>query len=83
MRVAYRPEDLLLSRTEIRASPRNRFEARVTEIRPAGGLLRVRLEGAGHWVAVITRAAAAELNLEVGATTWVQVKATALHAFSV
>lgn len=81
VRVAYRPEDLLLSRMEIHASPRNRFQARVTEVRPAGSLLRVRLAGAGEWVAVITRAAAEELFLEVGSTTWVQVKATALHAF--
>ncbi|MFC1531703.1 TOBE domain-containing protein, partial [Gemmatimonadota bacterium] len=83
VRVAYRPEDLFLSRAEIHASPRNRFEAEVTEVRPAGGLLRVRLEGAGHWVAVITRAAGDELSLEVGSRIWVQVKATALHAFPV
>lgn len=81
VRVAYRPEDLLLSSAEIEASPRNRFQARVTEIQPAGSLLRVRLEGAVRWVAVVTRAAADELSLEVGSTTWVQVKATALHAF--
>ena len=81
VRVVYRPEDLFLSRTEIQGSPRNRFQARVTELRPAGSLLRVRLEGAGHWVAVITRAAADELSLEIGALIWVQVKATALHAF--
>jgi tungstate transport system ATP-binding protein len=81
VRVVYRPEDLFLSRTEIQGSPRNRFQARVTELRPAGSLLRVRLEGSGHWVAVITRAAADELSLEVGSRIWVQVKATALHAF--
>lgn len=81
VRVVYRPEDLFLSRSEIQGSPRNRFQAGVTEIRPAGSLLRVRLEGAGHWVAVITRAAADELSLEVGTRIWVQVKATALHAF--
>ena len=83
VRVVYRPEDLFLSRSEIEGSPRNRFQAGVTEIRPAGSLLRVRLEGAGHWVAVITRAAADELSLEVGTRIWVQVKATALHAFQV
>jgi len=83
VRVAYRPEDLFLSRVEIHASPRNRFEASVVEVRSAGSLLRVRLEGAGHWVAVITRAAADELSLEVGSRIWVQVKATALHAFRV
>ena len=81
VRVVYRPEDLFLSRAEVQGSPRNRFQARVTELRPAGSLLRVRLEGAGHWVAVITRAAADELSLEVGGRIWVQVKATALHAF--
>ena len=83
VRIVYRPEDLFLSRSEIEGSPRNRFQARVTEIRTAGSLLRVRLEGAGHWVAVITRAAADELSLDVDTVIWVQVKATALHAFQV
>ncbi len=82
VRVVYRPEDLFLSKARIEASPRNRFRARVTEIRPAGSLERVRLEGDGHhWVAVITRAAADELALELDSEIWVQVKATALHAF--
>lgn len=82
VRVVYRPEDLFLSKERIEASPRNRFQARVLEIRQAGSLERVRLEGDGqHWVAVITRAAADELALEVGSGIWVQVKATALHAF--
>lgn len=82
VRIVYRPEDLFLSKVRIEASPRNRFRARVTEIRPSGSLERVRLEGDGHpWVAVVTRAAADELALEEGTEIWVQVKATALHAF--
>jgi tungstate transport system ATP-binding protein len=82
VRIAYRPEDLFLSRREIgEASPRNRFRARVTEVRSAGSLLRVRLEGSVSWVAVVTRAAGDELSLDVGSEIWVQVKATALHAF--
>jgi len=83
VRVVYRPEDLFLSKDEISASPRNRFRAEVTEVRSSGSLLRVRLDGTGHWVAVITRAAGDELSLEVGSRIWVQVKATALHAFTV
>lgn len=82
VRVVYRPEDLFLSKAEISASPRNRFQAEVTEIRSSGSLLRVRLKGTGHWVAVITRAAGDELSLKVGSRIWVQVKATALHAFA-
>jgi len=84
VRVAYRPEDLFLSREEIgEASPRNRFRARVMEVRSAGGLLRVRFAQPIGWVAVITRAAGEELSVEAGAEVWVQVKATALHAFPV
>ncbi len=83
VRVVYRPEDLFLSRSRLEASPRNRFQATVSDIRQAGSLERIRLEGAGSWVAVVTRAAADELSLEPGAMIWVQVKATALHAFQV
>lgn len=84
VRIAYRPEDLFLSREEIgEASPRNRVRCRVTEVRSAGSLLRVRLDEPLGWVAVITRAAGDELAVQEGAEVWVQVKATALHAFPV
>ncbi len=82
VKVAYRPEDLFLSRESIAgASPRNRFPARIVEIRALGGLLRLRLLGPAEMVAVVTRAAGDELELREGLETQVQVKATALHAF--
>lgn len=84
VKVVYRPEDLFLSRgTTVEGSPRNRFTARILDVRPAGGLLRLRLDGPVEMVAVVTRAAGAELDLEPGASVSVQVKATALHAFAV
>jgi molybdopterin-binding protein len=83
VRVAYRPEDLFLALSELRASPRNRFRARVLQVQDAGSLLRVRLEGAGTWVAVITRGAWEELALDIGSEVWVHAKATALQAFPV
>jgi tungstate transport system ATP-binding protein len=82
VKVAYRPEDLLLAREETPGtSPRNRFRARVLEVRAMGSLLRVRLEGPSEMVAVVTRAASEELGLHPGRKVFVQIKASALHAF--
>jgi molybdopterin-binding protein len=82
VKVAYRPEDIFLSREELEGgSPRNRFRAKVLEVRDIAGLLRVRLEGPAEIVAVVTRAAGEELGLEPGLEVAAQVKATALHAF--
>lgn len=84
VKLAYRPEDLFLSRTTPEGgSARNRFRARVLEVRSLGALVRVRLAGPSDLVAVVTRAAASELELSEGADVWVQIKATALHAFGV
>jgi molybdopterin-binding protein len=84
VKIAYRPEDLFLSSSApTGGSARNRFQARVVEVRSLGALVRVRLAGPDELVAVVTRAAAAELEISEGADIWVQVKATALHAFAV
>jgi len=82
IKLAYRPEDLFLSRRAPEGgSPRNRFRARVSEVRSLGALVRVRLAGPNELVAIVTRAAASELELTEGAEIWVQIKATALHGF--
>ena len=81
MRLAYRPEDLILADAPKESSARNRFEASVTEVRPVGGLFRVRLDGPPEVLAVITRSSAEGLGVKPGARVTVHVKATALHAF--
>ena len=81
VKVAYRPEDVLLALAPFPGgSARNVVELQVLEVRPAGGLMRVRL-GPPDLVAVITRAAGEELDIRPGKTVFVHVKATALHAF--
>lgn len=81
VRLAYRPEDLVLADEPRESSARNRFEASVTEVRPVGGLVRVRLDGPPGVVAVITRSSAEALGVRPGSRVTVHVKATALHAF--
>jgi molybdopterin-binding protein len=83
VRVAYRPEDIVLGPESLPAtSARNRFAAKIARLYPQGGLVRLRLESDGlNLEVVITRHAQEELNLEVGSTVVAQVKATALHVF--
>jgi len=84
VKVAYRPEDLFLSaEPPAGGSARNRFKARVSEVRSLGALVRIRLSGPADLVAIVTRAAASELEIAENSEIWVQVKATALHAFKV
>jgi len=80
--IGYRPEDVFLSQTgAVAGSARNRLQMRVLETRESGGLVRVRLGGPPELVAVVTRAAARELQLEPGAEITARLKASALHAF--
>ncbi len=82
VKIAYRPEDVFVSTEPLgHGSARNRLQMTLAEIRPILGLLRLRLEGPAEMVAVVTRAAAEELELTAGSTLYVQIKATALHAF--
>ncbi|MBI4546185.1 MAG: ABC transporter ATP-binding protein [Gemmatimonadetes bacterium] len=81
--VAYRPEDVLLARTEPvpETSARNRFTLQVAATAPAGALVRARLEGELRLAALLTRRSAESLGLAPGVAVSVQLKATALRAF--
>jgi molybdopterin-binding protein len=81
--IAYRPEDVVIARTEQAGitSAVNRFAATIEAVVPAGGLVRVRLNGAVALTALVTRRSADALRLERGVPVVAQLKATALHAF--
>jgi molybdopterin-binding protein len=83
VQLAYRPEDVTLSipGSAGETSARNRFTLRIAHLAPAGGLVRVRLEGEVPLVSVVTRPAAESLGLEVGERVVAHLKATALRGF--
>ncbi len=83
VQVSYRPEDVVLSAadTQFQASPRNVFRLRVEALTPAGGLMRVGLEGVTRLVAIVTRGSAEELELKAGAEVNAHLKAAGLRAF--
>jgi molybdopterin-binding protein len=84
VKVAYRPEDLILTpagRTLGESSVRNLLYATISQRKDMGGLVRLRLDGPPELVALVTRNAAEELELDAGARVMVRAKATALHAY--
>jgi molybdopterin-binding protein len=83
VQLAYRPEDVTLSAPTApgETSARNRFLLRIAHLAPAGGLVRLRLEGEITLISVVTRPAAESLGLAVGGQVVAHLKATALRAF--
>lgn len=80
--VRYRPEDVTLApgdRSEL--SARNRLLMRVRSTTPAGGLIRVRLEGPVGLVALVTRESARQLGVAPDAAVTALLKTAALHVF--
>lgn len=81
--VAYRPEDVILARYDEsgETSAQNRLDGRISAMSPAGGLVRVRLEGDVALTALVTRRAAAALDLAPGRCVRAQIKATAMRVY--
>lgn len=80
--VRYRPEDVLLAAgNESGVSARNRLSLTVRSIRPVGGLMRIRLEGAVTMAALITRTSAERLELRPGSPVTALLKTTALSVY--
>ena len=81
--VAVRPEDVTLYEAGAvlpLSSARNHLEVVVSDVYPQGGSVQVTLERAGaRFAAVVSRAAAAELDLRPGAKTIAVFKATAVR----
>ena len=83
VQVSYRPEEVVLSAIDapFQGSPRNVFRMRVEALTPAGGLVRVGLEGVTRLVAIVTRSSAEQLQLRAGAEVNAHLKAAGLRAF--
>ena len=80
--VRYRPEDVTLAPAESPdVSARNRLRMRVRSVTPAGGLIRVRLEGPVALAALVTRGSAERLGIRPGAEVTALLKTVALHVY--
>lgn len=81
--VAYRPEDVVLALPDAAAETGvcNRIPARVVALTPAGGLVRVRLEGDVALTALVPRHAVETLGLAPGREVVAHLEASAMRVF--
>jgi molybdopterin-binding protein len=75
--VCIRPEDIMISREIGKSSVRNVLKVKISKIVPLGPLARVKMENS--LVALITKQAAEDLQLNVGDEVYATFKATSVH----
>lgn len=82
IRIALRPEDVVLLENPLKTSLRNVFKATVSEVQDLGGVLKVTLKIESLLIkSIITRASALELEIYPGREIFAGFKATAIHIF--
>jgi tungstate transport system ATP-binding protein len=74
-----RPEDITLALSSVQSSARNSFQAKVAQVTTLGPLSRVEIDCGFRLVALVTKIAAEELNLQVGREVYATFKATGVH----
>lgn len=79
--VSVSPRAVALHGRQPEGSPRNTWQGIVSAVEPDHDLVRVRLEGVLPVTALVTAAAASEMGLVPGASTWAAIKATEILAY--
>ncbi|MGH7628841.1 MAG: ATP-binding cassette domain-containing protein [Gemmatimonadales bacterium] len=79
MHAVIRPEDIVLSRSELPGSARNRMSATVGRLERLGPVTLVHLDVGRPLLASVTTASAEEMALVPGAGVRISFKATAIH----
>jgi molybdopterin-binding protein len=79
MHAVIRPEDIVLSRSELPGSARNRMAATVARLERLGPVTLVHLDVGRLLLASVTSASAEEMELTAGMRVTIAFKATAIH----
>lgn len=81
VRVAIRPEDIIIASDKLSSSAQNAVPAQIIEIIPWGYFFKVVMDADIKLVAFVTRQAHDELKLVPGKHVWAVFKTTAVHLF--
>lgn len=81
VRVAVRAEDIIIAANKMSSSAQNTISGCITEIIPYGYFFKVTLDAGIPLIALVTRQALEDMNLERGKNVWAVFKTTAVHVF--
>ena len=79
--VTIRPEDIIVSKTEMMSSARNTFKGRIIELSDRGAIIRLVVDCGIPFVVYITRQSFLDMNLNIGSNVFMNFKATAVNVF--
>lgn len=77
--VFIRPEDIILSKTQLKSSARNVFEGKIIEILDLGPTVRLRIDAGKHFVVQITKRSFIEMQLNLSSKVFVAFKASSVQ----
>jgi len=77
--VFIRPEDIILSKTQLKSSARNVFEGKIIEILDLGSTVRLRIDAGKQFVVQITKRSFIEMQLNLSSKVFVAFKASSVQ----
>lgn len=81
VRIAIRSEDIIIAGSRLSSSAQNAIPARIVEIVPWGHFSKVLLDAGIPLVALVTRQALDDMQMEPGKDVWAHFKTAAVHVF--
>ncbi|MDD5225295.1 MAG: ABC transporter ATP-binding protein [bacterium] len=79
--VAFRPEDVLISREQIKTSARNCYRGKIRSISDNGIVTKVMVDVGIPIKSLVTRRSFQDLSLEINSDVYISFKATEVHVF--
>jgi molybdopterin-binding protein len=79
--VTFRPEDVLISREQIKTSARNRYRGTIRSISNNGIVTKITVDVGIPIKSLVTRRSFQDLSLEINSEVYISFKATEVHVF--
>ena len=79
--VTIRPEDIIVSKEEIKSSARNSLNGKIIEITDRGGIISIVVDVGFPLVVYVTRQSFIDLEIKITSRVWLSFKAHSVHVF--
>lgn len=79
--VTIRPEDIMVSSTQVESTARNSFAGTITDVADNGSMVRLTVDSGLPFIAAVTRQGWQSLGEDIGDTVYLTVMAQSVHIF--
>jgi molybdate/tungstate transport system ATP-binding protein len=79
--VSIRPEDIFISREQMRSTAGDSFKGVITGVVDKGSMIHVTVSVPPDFTCLVSRQSFAELDLKTGMEVYITIRASAVHVF--